>query len=260
MDPILATILGSFAGLLLLEAVVPGRRFPRVRAWRLRGALSLVVYIAVASTLPLVTDAFLGAHRLIDASGLGVAGGTLVGVLVLELAIYAWHRALHRSPFLWRWFHQVHHSAERIDTAGAFYFSPLDMLGFTLLGSVTLVWAVGVAPEAAVYANLIATLFNLFQHANIRTPAWLGYVVQRPENHAVHHQRGVHGWNYGDIALWDIVFGTWRNPARFDAEGGFFDGSTDRLGAMLIGRDIAAEHEARTPAPGETAVVLRVAA
>jgi sterol desaturase/sphingolipid hydroxylase (fatty acid hydroxylase superfamily) len=260
MDPILATVLGSFAGLLLIEAIVPGRHFPKVRAWRLRGVASLVLYLAVASTLPLVTDGVLGEHRLIDASGLGVAGGTIVGLLVLELAIYGWHRALHRSPFLWRWFHQVHHSAERIDAAGAFYFGPLDMIGFTLLGSVTLVFAVGVAPEAAVYANVIATLLNLFQHANIRTPRWLGTIVQRPENHAVHHQRGVHGWNYGDIALWDIVFGTWRNPARFEGEGGFFAGSTDRLGAMLVGRDIAAERDARTPAPGETPIALRTAA
>jgi hypothetical protein len=29
---------------------------------------------------------------------------------------------------------------------------------------------------------------------------------------------------------------------------------------MLVGRDIAAEHDARTPAPGETPIALRTAA
>tara|TARA_B100000965_G_scaffold386184_1_gene388202 strand:+ start:1134 stop:1253 length:120 start_codon:yes stop_codon:yes gene_type:complete len=34
---------------------------------------------------------------------------------------------------------QMHHSAEVVDSIGAFYFSPLDMIGFTLLGSISLV-------------------------------------------------------------------------------------------------------------------------
>jgi sterol desaturase/sphingolipid hydroxylase (fatty acid hydroxylase superfamily) len=31
-------------------------------------------------------------------------------------------------------------------------------------------------------------------------------------NHALHHERGVHAYNYGDIALWDMVFGTFKDP------------------------------------------------
>ena len=42
------------------------------------------------------------------------------GLLVAELAIYGWHRALHGSDILWRGLHQWHHSAERIDAASAF--------------------------------------------------------------------------------------------------------------------------------------------
>ena len=37
--------------------------------------------------------------------------------------------------------------------------------------------------------------------ANVRTPQWLGYLVQRPESHSVHHQRGVHAYNYSDLPL-----------------------------------------------------------
>jgi sterol desaturase/sphingolipid hydroxylase (fatty acid hydroxylase superfamily) len=80
----------------------------------------------------------------------------------------------------------------------------------------------------------------MFQHANVRTPRWLGYLVQRPENNALHHERGVHAWNYGNIALWDQLRGTWRNPATWDAKAGFFDGASARLPEMLRGRDIAA--------------------
>jgi sterol desaturase/sphingolipid hydroxylase (fatty acid hydroxylase superfamily) len=40
---------------------------------------------------------------------------------------------MHRVPFLWRWAHQMHHSAERMDLAGMTYGSfPLwDILGGT---------------------------------------------------------------------------------------------------------------------------------
>jgi len=46
------------------------------------------------------------------------------------------HDAPHELA-LWRGFHQMHHSAERVDAFGAFYFSPLDIIGFTMLSSLT---------------------------------------------------------------------------------------------------------------------------
>lgn len=49
-------------------------------------------------------------------------------MLVYELLVYAWHRTMHRVHWIWRSFHQMHHSAERVDSYGAFYFSPLDLL------------------------------------------------------------------------------------------------------------------------------------
>lgn len=234
----LLIVLGAFGSLLILDVLAPARRFPRVHRWRLRGVVAFAMYLMIATTLPLHTDAWLGQYQLLDATGLGTIGGAILGVLVLTLGVYLWHRALHASSFLWRWFHQVHHSAERIDVAGAFYFSPLDMVGFTLVGSVTLVLGIGVTAEAAVITSVVTTLLGMFQHANLRTPQWLGWIVQRPENHAVHHERGAHACNYGDLALWDLLFGTWRNPARWDGVGGFFDGSTDRLADMLRGRDL----------------------
>ena len=40
-------------------------------------------------------------------------------------------------------------------------------------------------------------------------------------------------------ALFDILFGTFRNPREFDGQVGFFDGSSSKIGAMLIGTEIA---------------------
>lgn len=227
-------------GLMLAEFVRPARTYPAIRWWRLRGIAALVCTVFIAASLPLLTDEWLGQHRLIDATGLGTLGGAVVGLLSAQFASYWWHRTMHRTPVLWRWFHQMHHSPERIDVYGALYFHPLDAVGFAMVSSLALVLCVGISGEAALIVNTVTTLLSVFQHANIRTPQWLGYLVQRPEGHNVHHQRDVHAFNYGDIALWDLVFGTFKNPRAIDVQVGFYDGASNRVGALLCGRDIAA--------------------
>lgn len=245
-DLMLVLFFASFLGFLVLERIRPARSQPRIRGWRLTGLLFFIGYFVIGTFSPLVWVDVMAAHQLVDASALGTIGGAIVGLLVLDLATYVWHYALHHVGVLWRWFHQVHHSAERIDTAGAFYFSPLDVVGFAFAGTLALVWAVGVTPEAALIANAIATVLAIFQHANVRTPSWLGYLVQRPEAHSLHHGRDVHAFNYGSLAIWDLVFGTWRNPATWTGANGLFDGSTRQLAAMLVGRDVTAAHEAQS--------------
>jgi sterol desaturase/sphingolipid hydroxylase (fatty acid hydroxylase superfamily) len=94
----------------------------------------------------------------------------------------------------------------------------------------------GVSAEAAIVVNVLATLYGLFQHANIKTPHWLGYFIQRPESHSAHHERGVHARNYSDLPLWDMIFGTFHNPKTFDGQVGFYGGSSKRLLPLLAGR------------------------
>ena len=231
--------LGLFAAFVLLDLAARARALPEVSNWRLKGLAFTFLYFAAATFAPLMWDGWLGRHQLVDASVLPLWGQILGGFLLLELGIYAWHRTMHNVTPLWRWFHQMHHSAERIDIWGAFYFHPFDMLGWAFLGSLVLVGGFGITAEAAIFINVIAVFMGMFQHANIRTPRWLGYIVQRPESHSFHHERGVHARNYGDLPLYDILFGTFYNPPDFAAENGFHDGGSKRLGAMLAGRQIA---------------------
>ncbi|MFO7603214.1 MAG: sterol desaturase family protein, partial [Gammaproteobacteria bacterium] len=95
--------------------------------------------------------------------------------------------------------------------------------------------------EAGLIGALFLTFNAMFQHANISTPRWLGYLIQRPESHAIHHGKAVHRYNYSDLPLWDMVFGTFDNP-RADAVPtavGFYPGASARLLAMLVGRDVS---------------------
>jgi sterol desaturase/sphingolipid hydroxylase (fatty acid hydroxylase superfamily) len=238
----LLAVLAFFGVLIVLDVTRPGRAFERVPLWKLKGVAFFALYFLVSYHLPFVWDAFLASHRLIDASALGVGWGTLVGLLALELGVYVWHRTLHAVPFLWRWFHQMHHSAERVDIWGAMYFHPLDMAGFTLVTSLALVGGIGVVPEAAVLAGSMAWALSLFQHANLKTPIWLGYLIARPESHGRHHARGVHANNYSDLPIWDMLFGTFDNPETWHGPAGFYSGASRRLGALLTGRDISREN------------------
>lgn len=235
----LVAVLTFYGVLIVLDVTRPGRVFERVPLWKSKGAAFFLLYFLVSYHLPFVWDSFLARHRLIDASALGVGWGTLVGLLTLELGVYVWHRTMHAVPFLWRWFHQTHHSAERVDIWGAMYFHPLDMCGFTLVTSLALVGGLGVVPEAAVLAGSIAWALALIQHANLKTPAWLGYLVARPESHGRHHERGIHANNYSDLPLWDMLFGTFDNPETWNGRAGFYSGGSRRLGALLMGRDIS---------------------
>ena len=231
--------LGLFGAFCAIDLAARARAFPYIRFWRLKGIASTFLYFAVATFAPLLWDGLLGENRLFDASGLPLAAQVAGGVLAIELGVYAWHRTMHATPFLWRWFHQMHHSAERVDIWGAFYFSPLDMVGWSLLSSLCLVGGFGIGAEAAIAVGVFITFLSMFQHSNIRTPHWLGYLVVRPESHTLHHQRGVHRYNYCDLPLWDMVFGTFRNPRAWMGQAGFYDGASGRMGDMLLGRDIA---------------------
>jgi sterol desaturase/sphingolipid hydroxylase (fatty acid hydroxylase superfamily) len=242
-------LLAAYALLLVLDVLAPARTFGAVRFWRLKGFAFFLVSVTLFVSLPFVWDPWLSQYRLLDLRGLGTWGGALVGLLTMQFVSYWWHRTMHNTPLLWRAFHQLHHSAERVDIWGAFYFHPLDVVGFAFAGSLGLALLVGVTPEAAVIAGSAGTFCAFFQHANIRTPRWLGYFIQRPENHTLHHERGVHAFNYGDIALWDIVFGTFKNPATFTGECGFYDGASARVAEALIGRDVSEPAPARAAAP-----------
>ena len=230
---------GLFAGLALLEVVLRGRRFPPITHWRLQGTAFTLLYFGLATYAPLFWDGWLGNNRLFAADTLPLWAQIIGGFFALELGVYVWHRTMHNTPFLWRWFHQMHHSPERVDIWGALYFHPFDSIGWAFLGSLALVLGFGVSADAAIVINVIATFYGMFQHLNVRTPHWLGYFIQRPESHSAHHERGVHARNYSDLPFWDIVFGTFHNPKEFTGEVGFYEGGSKKLGPLLAGRLIA---------------------
>lgn len=225
---------------ILLDLVHRHRPFETPRYWRLRALAVTVGIFFFTGWIAGLWGRLFDGISLFDLSGLGAIGGAVAGVLVYEFFHYWYHRAAHASNRLWRAGHQMHHSAESVDAFGAFYLHPFDAAMFTSIGSLVFFPLLGVTMEAGVIGALFLNFNAMFQHANIKTPQWLGYLIQRPEMHTVHHGRGLHRYNYADLPLWDIVFGTFLNPetsARLKA--GFYHGASSRIGAMLVGRDVS---------------------
>lgn len=232
-------VLGAAIAMIAVEVTRPGRTFPKVAGWWARaaflnGAQAAMVFVAGVSWEP-----WMKTHRLWSADPLGVAGGAVVGYLVITFIYYWWHRFRHRVPFLWRWFHQVHHSPQRIEIITSFYKHPFEILANSMLSAAILYLLVGLSAQAASYAVLLTGFAELFYHWNVRTPYWLGFIIQRPESHCVHHEEGSHHYNYADLPLWDMLFGTFKNPRAFESRCGFGDAGEHQLGAMLAGKDVS---------------------
>ena len=98
-------------------------------------------------------------------------------------------------------------------------------------------FVLGLEPLTAAIVGYVAAFYGIFQHFNIATPQWLGFVIQRPESHCVHHRRDFHAYDYSDFPPWDMLMGTFRNPKTFKGDVGFDDAASGRVGAMLVGRD-----------------------
>lgn len=239
LDPLSLYILASYGILILWEEIFPARKLPKVKYWRVKGLTFFFLFFFIASYLPIFIDPFLVEFQVFDLSHLGLFTSSLIGLIVYELVIYLYHVTMHKYDFLWRTFHQLHHSAERLDAYGSLFHSPLDMVGFTLVGSVSFALLIGLPPQSITVLLFIINFLAFFQHANIKTSRWIGFIVQRPESHSIHHGKGIHKNNYADLPLIDMVFGTFKNPKNYEKETGFFEGASSKLKDMFLFRDIS---------------------
>lgn len=229
----------TYVLMLVVERLWPAKPLPKVRFWLLKGFLGFAFLAAVSGVLPALIATLANGRTPFHLAGLGTVPGAILAALLSDLLAYWLHRTMHRIPFVWRWSHQLHHSAERMDLAGLAYQHPFDSL-VTFALTTVLVFVLGLSPDAAALGGFLGFLASVFCHMNVRTPAWLGYVVSRPEQHALHHARDVHAYNYASFPVWDLAFRTFRNPAsgEFPTHYGFWDGASARLGSMLLGRDV----------------------
>lgn len=166
------------------------------------------------------------------------AVGGLIAYFIATFVFYWWHRWRHEHHLLWRGFHQVHHSPQRLEVITSFYKHPGEMIVNSIIGSLLVYTVLGLSLEAGAIYTLCTALGEFFYHTNVRTPRWVGFVFQRPEMHRIHHHRDRHRNNYGDITWWDMLFGTYENPKAWIHACGFDDPKEQQLLQMLACKDV----------------------
>ena len=235
----LGIIFAVFAFCFVLERMVPGWRLPRVRGWWWRVLAINGVQLGVVMIAGLSWERWLsGASVFALSQHVGPAAGGLIAYFIATFVFYWWHRARHESPLLWRLFHQIHHSPQRLEVITSFYKHPVEMVVNSIIGSLLVYALLGLSPEAGAVYTLCTALGEFFYHTNVTTPRWVGWFFQRPEMHRIHHQHDRHRNNYGDITWWDMLFGTFENPKQFTHRCGFDDAREQRLPEMLAWRDV----------------------
>lgn len=244
---ILLAFPASFLLFLAVEAALPShRRMPAIRGWRLIGLAGLALSMSVYVFAPLFLVPYLPPMALVDLSGWGNWAALPVWALTTFFAYWA-HRTMHYFDLLWRAGHQLHHGVARVDISSAYIFHPFDALVQGVLCALLAAGMLNVTAHAAAWGGIWGFMVGLYQHWDIRTPAWTGWFIQRPEAHMLHHQRDVHARNFGDMPIWDRLFGTYGEPSEAEVTLGFEPERSKRWLAMLAFVDVnrAADEKSR---------------
>lgn len=217
----------------ILERIYPGRELPYSHGWYGRAVLMNLAQLALVGLGGLTWNRFFRGHALFhlgawQSPALEGAFYWFVGTFVF----YWWHRIRHANGF-WVIFHQLHHSPSRIEVLTSFYKHPIEIASDLIITSLLVYCIFGGTAEAGAWTSLFSAAGEYFYHANIRTPMWLGWFIQRPEHHSIHHELDVHQYNFGDITWWDRLFGTFKDSENFAPRCGFPGKQEEHLLAML---------------------------
>jgi sterol desaturase/sphingolipid hydroxylase (fatty acid hydroxylase superfamily) len=223
--------LGFFFGILVImflwELIAPRRPLTTSKIARWSSNLGLVlidsVIVRLAFPAGLAGVAFLVQQRgwgIFNFFELSFLVKIILGVLILDLAIYLQHVMFHSAPLLWR-LHMVHHSDMDIDVTTGIRFHPIEIL-LSMGIKIIVVFLIGACPAAILIFEVLLNGTSMFNHGNVRysqrIDPFLRLFVVTPEMHRVHHStiRWETNSNLGfNFPWWDRLFGTYRpQPAK----------------------------------------------
>jgi len=223
---------------LAVERLRPGRGLPHSTGWYIRAFLLNFLQLVILGVAGITWNSFFRGHAFLFVVDWG--SPILEGFFfwfIGTFVFYWWHRLRHQGYF-WRILHQIHHSPSRIETLTAFYKHPLEIAANSLLIGFIIYSLFGGSALAGAWYAFFAATGEYFYHTNIKTPRWMGYFIQRPEQHSIHHQLDVHHYNFGDVPLWDRLFGTFKEAEVFVPRCGFPKDNERKLMKMLLFKDV----------------------
>lgn len=227
----------------VLEKKYPNQpNLPKVQGWWLRSTISYLfrlILVLGISYWYYATSALKELHLLNLGSVISPFIGGIIGYFASTFVDYWTHRFRHDNYFMWLTVHQFHHAPSRIQTITSFYKHPLENIFEVFITAVVSITLLGLDPIGAAWAQFWVILINLLYHTNVKTPRWLGHFIQRPEMHLIHHARSVQYYNFADLPIWDILFGTFRNPEPpYPGPCGFAELAELKVGPILLCEEV----------------------
>jgi sterol desaturase/sphingolipid hydroxylase (fatty acid hydroxylase superfamily) len=209
--------LGVTALLVGLERLWPARREPtqhrlNMAIWAARLPLNVFVLPAIGAAMAAAAQR--AGLPSLHVSTWPFALGAAAYLLVHDFGEFAFHRAQHAVPWLWR-LHSLHHS----DPCMSATTTERHFWGDGILKAVT-IWpaaALLLQPSPAQYFVFSAAyLYNVFIHANLPVNfGRLSWVLNSPAYHRLHHSCAPEHFDRNFVALfpiWDVIFGSYRRP------------------------------------------------
>jgi sterol desaturase/sphingolipid hydroxylase (fatty acid hydroxylase superfamily) len=185
-------------------------------SWRLNGwlwALNVIILGVVCAGCACTVSRWAAENGVGLLNQLGTDAWIAVPVALLSMdgVSYAWHRANHRLPLLWR-FHQVHHSDPTFtaSTGLRFHFGEL-LLALPL--RLLVVASLGISVFGIIFFEIVFAVATFIEHGDIDLPlgieSRLAVLFITPALHRRHHSQEalLLNSNYGTIfSFWDRVF------------------------------------------------------
>ena len=207
--------------LMVLERLFPDQELEHIPGWWLRVVVVNIFQFAIVVLGGMTWNRWFADYSLFLLREVSLPLQIATAYITITFIYYWWHRIRHDNNFLWLTCHQLHHSASRIETITSFYKHPIELIANGILISSINFALLGISAEAGGWVTIVTAVAEFFYHMNIKTPRWIGYFIQRPEMHRIHHQRGKHYNNFADLPIWDMIFGTYENPKEVSTPCGF---------------------------------------
>ena len=144
----------------------------------------------------------------------------IIGVLLIDIFMYWWHRINHEWRFLW-YFHKFHHVDTKLNSTSALRFHA----GELLLSYVTRIIAfslLGISLSAILVHSLLFFPIIVFHHSNLkiseRWDLFFRRFIVTPRMHRIHHSviKSETNSNYSSVLpYWDKLFRSYvKKPSK----------------------------------------------
>lgn len=224
-----AVFMGVFVCCFLLQLRIPSRKITKERVPYMASNL-LIVFMnnLVLSILPILPYSMAviveeKSYGILQVMEIPKIVTIILGIVLLDMAIYFQHRAFHKIDFLWK-IHSMHHTDPMLDVTSGLRFHPIEILLSSFI-KVGVIIAIGIPAMAVIIFEITLNALAMFNHSNMQIPSKIEKVINKvlitPAIHTIHHSKR---WeetntNYGfSVPWWDMLFGTYVEHGKYSQE------------------------------------------